>query len=189
MENVLKYVKGIVGIFCTLFLVFCSGVGNNEDSGTVLINEFMVRNSATSPYMDCLGQHGDWVELYNPGPESVEMSNFYLSDRIGNLNKYQLYDTVIPAGGLYLLWSGDTATDSAVCEHHNHFDFGFDWNDTNNVEMVIISNEDGDIIDSVSFVGIPAATKVDTSYGRYPDGSANWQTQNTSTPGTANVGY
>jgi len=182
-------VKVVVGIFCSMCMVVCSGVDSDIDTGVVLINEFMVRNSGSSPYMDCIKQHGDWVELYNPGPESMQMSNFYLSDRIDNLDKYQLHDTVIPAGGLYLLWSGDTTNDSGNCVHHNHFDFGFDWNDIVNVEMVLLSNGSGEIIDSVSFVGISEATKQDTSYGRFPNGSGTWKAQLSPSPGSANVGF
>ncbi len=190
MEKFVMCLKGVVGIFCSMCMVVCSGVDSDIDTGVVLINEFMVRNSANSPYMDCLGQHEDWVELYNPGAEAVLMSNFYITDREDNLQKKQLYDTLIPSGGYYLLWGGDTAnaTGDTICEHHNHLGFGFDATDTAKNEKIIISNVNGDILDSVSFVGISEATKQDTSYGRFPNGSGTWKAQLSPSPGTANVG-
>ncbi len=179
------------GIFFSVFLLQCSDTPVNAGEGSLYINEFMVRNTAASQYMDCLGRHGDWVELYNSGSEALSMGDFYISDRANNLKKKRIYDTLIPAGGYYLLWGGDTSiagTDS-ICEHHNHLGFSFDSDDTVNVEMILVSNNAGNIIDSVSFLGISEATKQDTSYGRLPDGSGTWKMQLTPTPGAANVGY
>lgn len=162
-------------------LVTCSDILNDEPV-PLYINEFMVRNSASSAYADCLGNHEDWVELYNGGEEPLDMSDFYISDKRDNLLKTQLHDTVINPGQHYLLWGGDF-----VCEHNNHIGFNFDATDTAKNEMILIVNDDGFIIDSISYLAIPEACKQDTSYGRSPDGSNTWKQQTTPTPGTANM--
>ncbi len=178
------------GIFFSAFLLQCSDTPVNAGEGSLYINEFMVRNTTASQFMDCLGRHGDWVELYNSGSEAISMDGFYISDRANNLMKKALYDTLIPAGGYYLLWGGDTsiAGGDSICEHHNHMGFKFDFDDSVKMEMILVSNNNGDIIDSVSFFGIPEATKQDTSYGRFPNGSGTWKAQLTPTPGAANEG-
>lgn len=174
-----RYFAGLAGCLC---LALCSNTGSgNDNTALIVINEFMVRNTSTSPYVDCLGLHEDWVELYNPGPEAVDMSDYYISDKKDNLLKTRLDDTLIPSGGYYLLWGGDT-----VCIHNDHIGFSFDSEDTLKKDMILISSKNGEVIDSISFLGNPLACEKDKSYGRTPDGSANWTQQTTATPGASN---
>lgn len=171
----------IAGILCLTFLVTCSDIG--EEEITIVINEFMIRNSNTSPFADCLGNHEDWVELYNTGEKEILMSKIYISDRPDNLLKKRLHDTIIPPGGYYLLWGGDF-----TCEHNNHIGFNFDATDTVKLEQIIISDGNGNIIDNFPFMEVPEARVQNRSYGRFPDGSESWGQQVTATPGDPNEG-
>jgi len=169
----------IAGISCLAFLSGCSN--EEEENISIVINEFMVRNSNNTTFVDCLGNHEDWVELYNNGSEGVVMSNVYISDKPDNLLKTRLHDTIIPPGGHYLLWGGDV-----TCEHNDHIGFNFSATDTVQPEQIIISNGKGVIIDSYSYMDVPQACEQDKSYGRSPDGSNTWKQQNAPTPGSAN---
>lgn len=49
----------------------------------------------------------DWIELYNPGPASVDVGHWWLSDSPANPRKYRIPpSTLIPSGG-YLLIAGE----------------------------------------------------------------------------------
>jgi hypothetical protein len=172
--------KLITGISCLAFLFACS---ETEEEIFVVINEFMVRNTNTSQFADCLGNHEDWVELYNTGDKEILMSKIYISDRSNNLLKKRLHDTIIPPGGYYLLWGGDF-----TCEHNNHLGFAFDATDTTKNEQIVISDGKGNIIDSFSHMEVPEAREPNRSYGRFPDGSESWGQQVTPTPGLPNEG-
>ena len=41
----------------------------------------------------------DWIELYNPGPDAVELTGWHLSDSGTQLDKYELSGVSIPGGG------------------------------------------------------------------------------------------
>lgn len=177
----LKFGAGFLGGL-SLICVSCLNQPEDEPNSKIFINEFMVKNSPVSPFADCQGNHEDWVELYNPGPESVNMKNYYLSDVRDDLYKKRLHDTVIPAGGYYLLWSGD----GVGCPHNNHLGFSFNSEDLTKKEMILLTGHGNTIIDSAVFLGNPEACAQDKSYGRNPDGSETWKQQGTATPGATN---
>ncbi|MBP7869806.1 MAG: lamin tail domain-containing protein, partial [Candidatus Hydrogenedentes bacterium] len=74
-------------------------------AGGLVINEFMASNAA---YMsDGDGDYEDWIELYNPGEETIYLAGYYLSDDEDNPFKWQF-----PAGNenvaphlYYLIWT------------------------------------------------------------------------------------
>ena len=47
-------------------------------SATVVINEFMASNDSSLTDED--GAHSDWIELYNNGSASVNLSNWSITD-------------------------------------------------------------------------------------------------------------
>lgn len=174
----LLIIAGIVGLS---FLFACT---ETEEDIPVVINEFMVRNTNTSPFADCLGNHEDWVELYNTGDKEIRMSKIYISDRSNNLLKKRLHDTIIPPGGYYLLWGGEDST----CENNNHLGFAFDATDTTKNEQIVLSDGNGNIIDCFYHMEVPEAREPNRSYGRFPDGSDTWSQQFKATPGSPNEG-
>jgi hypothetical protein len=136
------------------------------------INEFMANNDAAvaGPNDD----YPDWIELYNSGTESVDLSGIYLTDTLGNPTKWQFPDnTVIEAGGFLLIWADNASSSDGL-----HASFGLNASG----EAVGLFAADGDSeIDSVVF----DAQLSDVAYGRLPDGTANW-TYLTPTPGLQN---
>ena len=72
-------------------------------STALLINEFMASNNSTLADED--GDFSDWVEIYNPSSEDVNLENWYLTDSKGNLIKWQFPAVNLPAGGYLIVFA------------------------------------------------------------------------------------
>jgi hypothetical protein len=73
----------------------------------VFINEWMASN--TNSLADPAdGDYDDWFELYNPGPNAVDLSGHYLTDVLSNPTKYLITTNgahIIPPQGYLLVWA------------------------------------------------------------------------------------
>ena len=141
------------------------------------INEFMASNDSCNT--DENGEYDDWIEIYNPGPEAVDVGGMYISDDKTNPTVWQIPTTspdttTIQPGGFLLLWA-DEQTGQGVL----HVDIKL----SKSGEDVILSAPNGTtVIDSYTY----SAQTTDVSMGRNPDGSDNWVTFDTPTPGASN---
>ena len=145
-----------------------------EVSSPLLINEFMAKNDNT--IQDNTGSYSDWVEIYNNSGESINLSDYYLSDDLGNATKWAFSDVDIDPLGYYLVWCSGEPTNG---ENHASFKLSADGED-----VALFRETDGFslLIDGLSF-GVQTA---DISYGRETDADPNWVFFNIPTPGTAN---
>ena len=136
--------------------------------GAVVVNEIFSRGAAGNL---------DWVELYNIGGTSLDISGYKIYDIGGQsgvkAKKEFPSGTVVPAHGFYVITT-DTVSATGVVD-----DFGLG----SGGETVWLENASGAVIDAVAFPAMPVAT---TSYGRYPDGDTTWAIRNIITKGTAN---
>jgi len=143
----------------------------------LFINEFLASNDACCT--DEFGEFDDWIEIFNPGTEAIDVGGMYITDDLADLIVWQIPDnapdtTTISAGGFLVLWA-DKQPEQGVL--HVNIKLG------SGGEQIGLTAPNGtSIIDSLTF-GPQAA---DTSYGRFPDGSDNWQLFPTPTPGTSN---
>ncbi len=141
------------------------------------INEFMASNDNT--ITDNYGEYEDWIEIYNPNDYDVNIGGFYITDDLTDMTAWQIPDnqpdsTTIPAGGFLLLWA-DKDTDQGVL--HVELKLSSDGE-----QIGLVAPNGTTFIDSLTF----GAQATDTSYGRYPDGSDNWQFFANPTPGASN---
>ena len=72
------------------------------------INEFMASNS--SGITDEFGEFEDWIEIYNPGNNDIDLSNLYLTDDFNQPTLWQIpkptsETTTIPSKGYVLFWA------------------------------------------------------------------------------------
>ena len=174
------------GLFAgrTLLLVlgaFLSGCGaapsTDGDTPTLYINEFMAQNDRTIADPDGSGGYADWIELYNAGDRSVGLGGMYLTDDLTNPTKWQVPQGVaISARGYLLFWAD---ADTSQGDLHTNFKL-----ETAGEQIGLFDTAANGYaaIDTVTF-GQQAA---DVSYGRYPDGSGNWQIFAVATPGSSN---
>ena len=135
-------------------------------SGQVLINEYSAANYDDVP--DNYGEFEDWIELYNAGVASVDLSGYYLSDREDEPTKYSIPAGVtISAGGFVRFWCSSRNLFAGTNYHTN-----FKLTQTTGAEAVVFADATGTIID-IQQLDNPNQTN--HSWGRSPNGGADWR--------------
>src|SRR5688572_25256351 len=104
----------IVGLVC----LFTSTVVHAQDS--VRINEFMALNNDILDDED--GDNEDWIEIYNPGPNAVNLAGWSLTDATNNLRKW-VFPPVTIASNAYLIVFASNK-DRNAGELHTNFRLG-----------------------------------------------------------------
>jgi len=148
---------------------------NSEPINGLFINEFLASNNTVN--QDAFGENDDWIEIFNANNYSVNLGGLFITDNLDRSSKFQIpfYNTektTIPAGGYLLFWV-DGQTEQGI----NHLNFKLDMAGEQIAIAQLIEN-DTLFIDSLSY----AEQATDISYGRYPDGSANWYSFGNPTP-------
>jgi hypothetical protein len=120
----------------------------------VVINELLA-NSDAPPGTD-------WIELYNPGPSTVDLSNVYLSDDRDELLQYKIPDGIVLEPGEFWAVHEGTPPDGIP--------FGLDFAG----QTVYVTAATSDpapeavrVLDAVRY----GASRADVTFGRFPDGS------------------
>lgn len=76
----------------------------------VVISEVMTDNMSFGT--NAAGMLGDWVELYNPGVDPVDLSGMYLSDDPADRSKWQIPELILHSGERKVIFcSGKAAAD------------------------------------------------------------------------------
>ncbi len=137
------------------------------------INELLASNNATNA--DEAGQYEDWVEIYNPTDQTLNLAGMYLTDNPDNLTQWGFPVEVpdLEPGGHLLIWCDDDVSQGAL---HTSFKLS-----AGGEFLALVKNDGISIIDSISFG--PQIT--DIAFGRSPDGSLQW-TAMLPTPGSSN---
>ena len=71
-----------------------------QNSGSLIINEFMAANQAGLTDTD--GDHSDWIELYNRGEQAINLAGWFLTDDPAQPEKWPL-PRITLAGHTYLV--------------------------------------------------------------------------------------
>ena len=123
------------------------------------INELLAGNSVTNA--DEAGEFDDWIELYNPTNQSLDLSGLFLAE---GADQWQFPDTmsIISPGGFLLLWCDNEEHQGPL---HTNFKLSMDGE-----EIVLFRSDGVTIIDSISF----GSQITDQSYGRISDGEDEW---------------
>ncbi len=141
----------------------------------VVINEVMSSNA--SAWHDEDGDFEDWIELYNPGPEAAGLNGYGLSDDYDDPFKWTFPDVVIEPEGYLLVWASGKNRKEGNQPLHTSFRI------TQAGEELLLTHSDGKRLDGLAPVFIPT----DVSYGRQPDGSADWYYFTEPTPAETNI--
>ena len=77
---------------------------NPEEPNDIVlyINEFLALNE--TGIQDETEAYEDWLEIYNPGPDPVDMGGLFLTDDFSNTTQWMFPDTTLEAGGFLLVW-------------------------------------------------------------------------------------
>lgn len=142
------------------------------DMFALYVNEFMADNDTT--ITDEFGDYDDWVEIYNPGPNTINLGGMYMTDDFTEPDKWMIPDTVIEPGEFLLFWADDEPDEGPL-----HMTFKL----SKGGEKIGLFDSDLTPIDMVVF----GSQSTDISYGRYPDGDEHWQFMEVPTPGGQNL--
>lgn len=147
---------------------------------TLYINEFMASNDAY--WADENGDFDDWVEIYNPGTDSVDIGGLWFTDDLTDPASHQIPDTAsaittIPPGGFLILWA-DKESEQGVL--HVEEKLG---GSGEQIGLVYISGTDTVFVDSLTY----GEQIADTSSGRIADGGSDWDSFPDPTAGVSNT--
>ncbi len=127
----------------------------------IRINEYSCAN--LDQFVDNYGKHEDWIELYNAGPDTVDLGGYFLSD-----NKDKPQKWVVPAGtriagkGFLRFWASG---------RNENFHTNFKLTQTkNNPETIVLASPGGVVLDQIKI----NKTKSRQSRGRITDGGPEW---------------
>ena len=128
------------------------------------INEFMSSNGES--IKDFYNNSEDWIEIYNPTSQLLDISGYYLSDDFEDIMMWSFpQGTVIPANGYLLIVASGKDLVTSTGEIHTNFSISRDG------EPLILTDNSGEIIiDYVTEQIVPR----NYSYGRKEDGSSQW---------------
>jgi len=134
--------------------------GNILEEGKIVINEFMASNATIVADQD--DEYDDWIELFNPTSEDINLRNTFLSDKTDDILKWEFPDTIIQANSYLIIWA-----DNDVSQQGLHANFKL----SSAGEAVVLSNYNASIIDSISYT----TQYTDTSFGRFPNATGQFQ--------------
>ncbi len=156
----------IISLLLTLYLL----------NAQILINEYSCSNVST--ITDNYGEYEDWIELYNNSANTVNLTGYYLSDKISNITKWKFPSGNITPGGYLIIYASgkDIVTG-------NYYHTNFKLTQTQN-EKIILTNQTGQIIDSITII----PSQKNHSRGRITDGANTWGIFKSPSPGTSNNG-
>jgi hypothetical protein len=139
--------------------------------GQVVINEICAVNGDLK-YDPDFFDFPSFVELYNTGISSVDISNYYLSDDASQRGKWKFPSgTSIAAKGYLIVWC-----DSRSTMLHTNFNIDSDG------EEIVLSNSQTEI-DRITF----SEQYLNISYGRLTDGGVSIGYLTSPTPGAKNI--
>ncbi|MCP4185134.1 MAG: hypothetical protein GY761_17795, partial [Hyphomicrobiales bacterium] len=154
-----RLTTSIVTFYLILLLIWGRAPTVRAATPSVFINEILVSNVSVNLDPDYT-EFSDWIELYNAETSQINLSGYYLTDDLSVPDKWRIPSgTQIDPGGYLLFWA-----DGQDDENHTDFKLKHDG------EVVALFDSSEDLVDSVSF----GAQLPDISYGRQPDGTANW---------------
>jgi hypothetical protein len=140
----------------------------------LFVNELLAVN--TTGIVDEMGEFEDWLEIYNPGPDDVQMGGLFLSDDLSLPTQWAFPDTILPAGDFLLVWCDSDVDDGPL---HANFKLSSSGEEIGLFGRLAAGNNE---IDSHTF----GAQYSDISEGRELDGADNWILFSAPTPGASN---
>ena len=160
----MRNIKSALILLTIIIIHFSCKKSEDPLKGDIAINEIMPVNSTIVADQD--GEYDDWIELVNLTSSSIDISGYYLSDKRGNILKWQIpVGTSIPGNGYLIIWADE---DSEQAGLHSNFKL------SSLGEELLLSLPDGTLIDELVYPG----QSLELSYSRYPDATGPFRWQN-----------
>ncbi len=139
----------------------------------LLINEIMANN--VNSIRDTMGNHSDWIEIYNTTNQDINLKDYVLSDDLDNDQKWHFPDVTIAAYSYLVVFASEE--DSQSSQLHANFQL------STKGENITLYDDNGQILDS--FDSIPLVA--DATYGRLASDATVLKYFAHPTPGEPNV--
>ncbi len=155
---------------------------NPNPSEVISINEFVAKGSTLS---SDVGVECDWIELYNKSNNAITLNagEWFFSDSPDDLEKFELPQRTIPAGGFLMLFCDDDGVNIIPANSPLiHLDFALSSAD----ESVVLSRKVNGTTTLVDQKDFPIQTFDNMSNARVPNGIGNWSYPVSPTPGASN---
>ncbi len=141
----------------------------DDPRACLLINELLANSEADSGV--------DRIELYNPGPITVDLSHVYLSDDRADLLKYKVPDDIVLEPGEFWTASEGIAPESMTLGLDSAGETVYVTMATNDTTPTAVR-----VMDAVRY----GAMEPDVSFGRFPDGAKSFGFLESATFGATN---
>ena len=126
-------------------------------SGDLVINEIMASNDQTEA--DEYGEFDDWIEIYNMGNSNINLGDYYLSDDVNILDKYNFPSVTLAPDDYFIVWADDDEEDQG----DNHATFKLSASG----EAIYLSDSNFNLVDGFTF----GEQQTDMGYARVPNGT------------------
>lgn len=136
-------------------------------AGVLVINEILATGSP------------DWIEIYNPNNQKVKLEGgkWFITDNLGNPEKFQLPDTAIKANGYLLIPCDGTGTQGVTITTT--------FSLSSSGEEAGLFYKQGSLLTAIDSTTFPALLS-GTTYGRQPNGTGSFKILNSPSPEASN---
>lgn len=159
----MKQIKLLLLLIIAVSFANCNGDDPiTEETSQILINEILPKNSQNGSDED--GDFDDWIEIYNPSNEKLDISGYYLSDSKKNPTKWKFpQGTSIDANGYLIVWADEDSTH--VSGLHTNYKLSADG------ENVVLMTPEQEVINIVEY----PVTLTEQSWSRKPNGTGDFE--------------
>lgn len=147
----------------------------------LLITEVMASNNTT--IADASGEYNDYIEIYNAGSDTIDLTGFALSDNPDNAGKWRFPEMSIAPGEYVVVFAsgkGMDSTNTEAGEIHTSFRISA-YNET-----VILTSKLGMKADEVTVSEVPSDNAFMRELGADGTYTDNWAASDMPSPGFAN---
>ena len=111
MNHFPRFYLWIISFFCSTITLVVSAIS------VPIINEFVALNKSTLYDED--GQSSDWIEIFNPHQEAINLGGYFLTNNSNNLEKWRFPNFSLDANGYLIVFASGKDRDNG--ELHTNF--------------------------------------------------------------------
>ncbi len=128
----------------------------------LVINEYLASNSNGA--QDESGDYADWIELFNAGSQTINLTGMFLSDNLSFTNQWEFPAVMLSPGAHLVVWCDNEPGQGPL---HTNFKLSSSGEEIGLFAPLAFGNQ---AIDTKVFG--PQTTNI--SEGRLPDGASTW---------------